>query len=151
MLAEGVFQVPLKTFVVSLLLSRGLRYLLEGILAIRYGEGVLLFLLAHKIGFALSVVGILLFIYLGQPLTFPPPGKRDGGGGSRLGDAGERLKPNQDQCQDQRTDQEELTAETQRAQRSAGPGSMGRRCQETAPGTVYRAPTNNKATEAGQS
>jgi membrane protein YqaA with SNARE-associated domain len=72
-LAEGVFQVPLKTFVLALFLSRGLRYLLEGILAIRYGEVVLLFLLAHKIGFALSVVGILLFIYLVSRMLFRHP------------------------------------------------------------------------------
>ena len=36
-LAEGVFQVPLKTFVLALLTGRGLRYLAEGILAVRYG------------------------------------------------------------------------------------------------------------------
>lgn len=72
-LAEGAFQVPFKTFVLALFLSRGLRYLLEGILAIRYGEAMLLFLLAHKIGFALSVVGVLLFLYLMSRLLFRHP------------------------------------------------------------------------------
>ena len=38
--AEGVFQVPLRTFVLALLLGRGLRYFAEGILAIRYGDAV---------------------------------------------------------------------------------------------------------------
>lgn len=62
-LAEGVFQVPLKTFVLALLLGRGLRYFLEGILAVRYGNAVLPFLMAHRIGFALSVVAVLLVLY----------------------------------------------------------------------------------------
>src|SRR5271157_3678552 len=37
-LAEGVFQVPLRTFVLSILFGRGLRYLVEGLLAVRYGD-----------------------------------------------------------------------------------------------------------------
>src|ERR1700683_204332 len=36
-LAEGVFQVPLRTFVIALVLGRGLRYFGGGILAVRYG------------------------------------------------------------------------------------------------------------------
>jgi membrane protein YqaA with SNARE-associated domain len=70
-LAEGVFQVPLKTFVLALLLGRGLRYFIEGVLAVRYGDAVLLFLMAHKIGFAVSVAGIIVFFYLITRLIFP--------------------------------------------------------------------------------
>ena len=62
-IAEGVFQVPLKTFVLALLLGRGLRYFLEGILAVRYGNVLLPFLMAHRIGFALSVLAVLLVLY----------------------------------------------------------------------------------------
>ena len=62
-LAEGVFQVPLKTFVLALLCGRALRYFLEGILAVRYGNAALPFLMVHRIGFALSVVGVLLVLY----------------------------------------------------------------------------------------
>jgi membrane protein YqaA with SNARE-associated domain len=62
-LAEGVFQVPLRTFVIALLLGRGLRYFLEGILAVRYGEAVLLYLMAHKAGFALAAVAIVLLAF----------------------------------------------------------------------------------------
>lgn len=62
-LAEGVFQVPLKTFVLALLCGRSLRYFLEGILAVRYGNAVLPFLMVHRIGFAVSVVGVLLVLY----------------------------------------------------------------------------------------
>jgi membrane protein YqaA with SNARE-associated domain len=69
-LAEGVFQVPLRTFVLALLLGRSLRYFIEGILAVRYGAAVLPLLTAHKTGFALSVLGILLLLYLAGRLLF---------------------------------------------------------------------------------
>ena len=70
-LAEGVFQVPLRTFVLALLLGRGLRYFIEGILAVRYGDAVLLFLTDHKIGFAISVVGIIVVLFVISRLVFP--------------------------------------------------------------------------------
>jgi membrane protein YqaA with SNARE-associated domain len=63
-LAEGVFQVPLRTFVLSLLLGRGLRYFAEGILAVLYGDAVLQFLMVHSRSFALSVVGVLGLLYI---------------------------------------------------------------------------------------
>jgi membrane protein YqaA with SNARE-associated domain len=69
-LAEGVFQVPLKTFVLALLLGRGLRYFLEGILAVRYGNAVLPFLMAHRMGFAFGVLGALLVLYIASRLVF---------------------------------------------------------------------------------
>jgi len=72
-LAEGVFQVPLRTFVLALLAARGLRYFLEGILAVRYGTAVLSFLMAHKIGFALAVAGILLVLYVAGRLLVRSP------------------------------------------------------------------------------
>ena len=62
-LAEGVFQVPLRTFVLGLLLGRGLRYFIEGILAVRYGEAVLLYLMTHKTAMGLSALAIALAVY----------------------------------------------------------------------------------------
>jgi membrane protein YqaA with SNARE-associated domain len=72
-LAEGVFQVPLRTFVLALLLGRALRYFIEGILAVRYGGAVLLFLTTHRGGFALSVLGVLLLLYVMSRLLFHKP------------------------------------------------------------------------------
>ncbi len=60
-LAAGVFQVPLRTFILALLLARGLHYSIEGILAVHYGNAVLFFLTTHKIAFILGVFGILEF------------------------------------------------------------------------------------------
>jgi membrane protein YqaA with SNARE-associated domain len=75
-LAEGVFQVPLKTFVLALLLGRALRYFIEGILAVRYGDAVLVFLTAHKTGFALSILALLVLLYgAGRLLVHHSPAK----------------------------------------------------------------------------
>ncbi|MGD0957306.1 MAG: VTT domain-containing protein [Candidatus Acidiferrales bacterium] len=68
--AAGVFQVPLRTFVLALLAGRGLRYFAEGILAVRYGDAALLFLMAHKLGFTLSVFAVLLLLYVAGRLLF---------------------------------------------------------------------------------
>ena len=63
-LAEGVFQVPLRTFILAILLGRGPRYLTEGILAVRYGDATLDFLKVHSAAVALSVVAVLLVMFL---------------------------------------------------------------------------------------
>src|ERR1700690_907129 len=63
-LAEGVFQVPLKKFALALVLGRGVRYLAEGILAVRYGQGALLFLISHAGAFIMIVIMSLLLVYL---------------------------------------------------------------------------------------
>jgi membrane protein YqaA with SNARE-associated domain len=68
--AEGVFQVPLRTFVTALLFGRGLRYAAEGLLAVFYGEAVLNFLTSHSRAFALSVVGVLIILYVVGRVTF---------------------------------------------------------------------------------
>ena len=62
--AEGVFQVPLRTFVLGILLGRVVRYFVEGVLAVRYGDATLQFLISHGAAFTISVVGLLLVLYL---------------------------------------------------------------------------------------
>ena len=56
-LAEGVFQVPARTFILAILLGRGLRYGLEGILAVRYGDAALVYLKTHGAAFVLVAGG----------------------------------------------------------------------------------------------
>jgi membrane protein YqaA with SNARE-associated domain len=72
-LAEGVFQVPLRTFVLALLCGRALRYFIEGILAVKYGDAVLVYLMAHKIGFAITVVAILAVLFVISRILFRHP------------------------------------------------------------------------------
>jgi len=62
-LAAGVFQVPFKTFVVALLLGRGLRYFAEGALAVRYGPQALPFLVAHNRAFVLGTCLAFALLY----------------------------------------------------------------------------------------
>jgi membrane protein YqaA with SNARE-associated domain len=72
-IAEGVFQVPLKTFVLALLLGRGLRYFVEGILAVKYGDAVLPYLMVHKTAFALGILAALLALYVVSRVLFRHP------------------------------------------------------------------------------
>ncbi len=61
--AEGVFQVPFRTFVTALLIGRFLRYLIEGILAVRYGPRATQFLLAHGRAAGLVIVTVVIAVY----------------------------------------------------------------------------------------
>lgn len=71
-LVAGVTQVRLRTFILALLAGRGLRYLLEGWLAIRYGMQVMDFMLAHRLILLLSslsaiVIAVLVSRWVGRP------------------------------------------------------------------------------------
>jgi membrane protein YqaA with SNARE-associated domain len=72
-LAQGVFQVPLRTFVSSILLSRGLRYLIEGILAVRYGDVALRFMINHSAAFGISIVIALFLVFLASRIPHGQP------------------------------------------------------------------------------
>ena len=63
-IAQGVFQVPLRTFVMAVLLGRGLRFFAEGLLAVYYGKQATDFLHGHWIGFAVFF-GVLCVFMLG--------------------------------------------------------------------------------------
>ncbi|HEY0701904.1 MAG TPA: VTT domain-containing protein [Candidatus Acidoferrales bacterium] len=72
-LAEGVFQVPARTFIMAILLGRGLRYGVEGILAVRYGGAALIFLKAHGAAFALGMVGAIVLLWLASHFLLHQP------------------------------------------------------------------------------
>lgn len=61
--AEGVFQVPFRTFVTALLIGRFLRYLIEGVLAVHYGPRATQFLLAHGRAAGLVIVAVVIAVY----------------------------------------------------------------------------------------
>ena len=68
--AAGALKMPLRTFVLGLLVARGLRFFAEGFLAVKYGEQGTQFLLTHKLevtGIALTVV---LALYVASRLAF---------------------------------------------------------------------------------
>ena len=70
-LAEGVFQVPLSTFILAVLFGRGVRYLAEGLFGIEYGRRALTFLMAHGPAFAVGAVLAVGLLYLLTRLFFP--------------------------------------------------------------------------------
>jgi membrane protein YqaA with SNARE-associated domain len=55
-LAAGLFQIPLESFATALIVGRGLRYTIEGFLAMRYGEQATRFFVENKLEFILLVV-----------------------------------------------------------------------------------------------
>lgn len=69
-LAEGVFQVPLRSFVFALLLGRALRYAAEGIFGVKYGRQALLFLVTHGGAFVVGAVAVILVLYAVVRLLF---------------------------------------------------------------------------------
>jgi membrane protein YqaA with SNARE-associated domain len=69
-LAEGVFQAPVRTFVLAIFLGRGLRYGVEGILAVKYGDATLGFLKNHGRMFTLCTLGVMAVLYLISHFVF---------------------------------------------------------------------------------
>jgi membrane protein YqaA with SNARE-associated domain len=69
-LAAGVFQMPLRTFALALLVARGFRYFGEGFLAVRYGAAASRYLLENKLQFTLIALAVLLLGYLLTRLMF---------------------------------------------------------------------------------
>jgi membrane protein YqaA with SNARE-associated domain len=59
-LAAGVFQMPLRTFLLALVTGRGLRYFAEGFLAVRYGEEAIEMLKRHPVGFSVAMLTLIV-------------------------------------------------------------------------------------------
>jgi membrane protein YqaA with SNARE-associated domain len=73
----GALEYPRRRFIVTVLIARSLRYLIEGALAIYYGEYVILFM--KEFGFAiligvagLCVVGLTLYVFRKRDENDPP-------------------------------------------------------------------------------
>ncbi|MGC2264469.1 MAG: hypothetical protein WA611_15535, partial [Candidatus Acidiferrales bacterium] len=58
-IAEGVAQVPQRTFLVGVLVGRGVRYTIEGLFAMKYGEAVESVMVHNK---TMSIVAPLVLI-----------------------------------------------------------------------------------------
>lgn len=71
-LAAGVFQMRLRTFVLALALGRGIRYLAEGILAVRYGERAWDWLKQHPAEFTLILLVFVAVSWMVTRFAFRP-------------------------------------------------------------------------------
>lgn len=67
-LAAGVFQVRLRYFLAALVLGRGLRYFLWGLLAITYGQRAVTYLRGNFLQVSGVAVGVILLGYLASRL-----------------------------------------------------------------------------------
>ncbi|MHB8754342.1 MAG: YqaA family protein [Candidatus Acidiferrales bacterium] len=75
--AEGVVEVPLRTFVLGILGGRGLRFTLEGAFAIEYGGNVASLMLHHKIAsLVVPIVLISLIYFVSRWLLKPEPAEK---------------------------------------------------------------------------
>jgi undecaprenyl-diphosphatase len=63
-IAQGVFRVPLVTFVIGTLLGRGSLFFIEAFLGARYGPGAKQFLLTQKWASLAAVLGLILVFLL---------------------------------------------------------------------------------------
>jgi len=62
--AAGVFEVPLWSFVSAITLARAVRYFAIGYLAIRYGREAMPYLVHHKMNVAVFLIALALVSYL---------------------------------------------------------------------------------------
>lgn len=62
-IAEGAAQVALRTFVIGILIGRGLRYAVEGVFAIKYGDAVENVMMQHKLMTILTPIVLIGAIY----------------------------------------------------------------------------------------
>ena len=63
-IAAGVFEVPVRSFSLALLIARTVRYFGVGLLAVRYGAAATHYLVQHKLKTSLLVLVVVLAAYL---------------------------------------------------------------------------------------
>src|SRR5579863_2670390 len=69
-IAAGALEMPMRTFVLGLLVARGIRFFGEGFLAVKYGDQAGPYLLTHKFVVAGISLGIVLVLYLVTRIAF---------------------------------------------------------------------------------
>jgi len=72
-LAAGALEMPVRTFVLGLILARGFRFFAEGFLAVKYGNQGTQFLLTHKFEVAGIALTVVIGLYLASRLVFRQP------------------------------------------------------------------------------
>src|SRR5271154_5790492 len=69
-IAAGALEMPVRTFVLGLLVARGLRFFGEGFLAVKYGDQASQFLLTHKLEVAGITLAVVLSLYVASRIAF---------------------------------------------------------------------------------
>jgi membrane protein YqaA with SNARE-associated domain len=71
-IGAGAFNTSLRSFVIALMIARGIRYFGLGYLAIRYGDQAMQYAQLHMFSMSLVILGAVLFSYLIVKLAFRP-------------------------------------------------------------------------------
>lgn len=71
-IAAGALGLPLRSFMVAMLLARALRFYGEGYLAVHYGPAATTFLVAHKLAFGLGSLIVVVGAYLLYRMALRP-------------------------------------------------------------------------------
>jgi membrane protein YqaA with SNARE-associated domain len=69
-IAAGALEMPLRTFVLGLLVARSVRFFGEGFLAVKYGPQATDFLLTHKLAVSGITLASVLCLYLLSRIAF---------------------------------------------------------------------------------
>ncbi len=69
-LAAGAFKMPVRQFIVALLIARAGRFYGEGYLAVRYGEQAVQFMIQHKVEVTAALLAAILVLYFLVRLVF---------------------------------------------------------------------------------
>lgn len=69
-IAAGALEMPVRTFVLGLIVARGFRFFGEGFLAVKYGHQATQFLFTHKLEVAGATLGVVLCLYLLSHIAF---------------------------------------------------------------------------------
>ncbi len=75
-LSAGAFRMKLWRFVLAMILGRGFRFILEGVLAVRYGEQATEILKQHSVKIGLGIAAAILLAFFAKMLLNrrqPPP------------------------------------------------------------------------------
>lgn len=75
-LLAGVADIKLSQFTIAIIVGRGARYLVEGLLAIWYGRRAIAFMRAHATAASLTAVGLLALGFVGYLIWSKRAGRR---------------------------------------------------------------------------
>lgn len=68
--AAGALEMPMRSFVLGLLVARAIRYFGEGFLAVRYGDQASDYLMTHKLEVSGMTLLVVLVLYLASRVAF---------------------------------------------------------------------------------
>lgn len=69
-IAAGALEMPIRSFVLGLLLARAIRYFGEGVLAVRYGQFAGMYLINHKLEVSIGALLVISVLYVASRAAF---------------------------------------------------------------------------------